>query len=169
MRRWGNAMSDSRIRTGSPGSSTASEWGQRRSLEPLDLESRVCLLQISYQSLERGLLAQGFEIGIHPEEGPAGPAGADAALEPLHRLLRFSQYRMNAGDIVVDMVGVTHGARGGQRALSTEPREVGLTAPRVQHAVKADHEGLVRYLCQRRRHPLLGQLQVPAHEGWDDA
>jgi len=99
------------------------------------------LLKITDQSFEFGLLTQAFEMGIDPEEGPARETRFDAALQPRHRLVRFSQYGINAGDLIISVVRVAEGARRIESSADTLDRTVALVAPGVQHTLHADDQG----------------------------
>jgi len=104
---------------------------------------------------------------IHLEERPTGEAGLDGAFQPCHRLVRIPDYCVNARDLIVAVVRVAEGTRAIQRVTNTLQCQVGLIAPGVQHALKADDKGLVRMLFQSRRQPLFGELQVPAEQRRD--
>jgi hypothetical protein len=47
---------------------------------------------------------------VDPEKRPAGETGVDAAFQPRHRFVRFSEYSVHAGDLVIDMMRVAEGA-----------------------------------------------------------
>ena len=85
-------------------------------------------------------------MGIDLEEGPAGETGVDAAFQPRHGLVRFPQYGINAGDLIVGVVRMAEGARGIQSPANTLERRAGLVAPGVQHALHADDQRLVAQL-----------------------
>ena len=127
------------------------------------------MLKVSDELFECRLLAQALEIGIQPEERPASEPRVDAAFQPRHRRVRFPKHRVDAGDIVVGVVGVAEGTRGIERATNTLQGEVRLTAPGVQHALKGDEPGLLWCLLQGRRQPLLGELQASAQQRRDYA
>ena len=77
------------------------------------------VFEVGDESLEFGLLAQIFEIGIDPEEWPARESGVYAALQPLHCFLGFAQNRVNARNLIVGVVGVAEGTCGIQSPLHT--------------------------------------------------
>ena len=88
--------------------------------------------------------------GSTRKKGQHAKPGVDAAFQPRHRLVRFAQYGINAGDLIVGVVRVAEGTRGIQRPTDTLECKVGLIAPGVQHALHADDQGLVRQLFQSR-------------------
>ena len=106
----------------------------------MDLESGVCLLEVSDESCECGLFAQVFEMRIDPEERPARKPGVDAPFEPRHRLVRVPEDRIDAGNVVVGVVRVAEGTRGIQRLTNTLECEVGSIATRVRYALKRVEE-----------------------------
>ena len=76
------------------------------------------------KSFEFGLLTQVFEMGIDLEERPARESGIDAAFQPRHRLVRFAQYGINAGDLIIGVVSMAEGARRIERPADTLDRSV---------------------------------------------
>ena len=104
------------------------------------------MLKITDQSFEFGLLTQAFEMRIDLEERPAGETGVDAAFQPRHRLVRFPQYGINAGDLIISVVRMAEGVRRIESPADTLDRRAGLVAPGVQHALQADDQGLVAQL-----------------------
>ena len=62
---------------------------RRPSLYFLDPQGSVSVLKVSDEPFEFGFLAQGFEVWVDFEEGPARETGVDAAFQPRHRLVRF--------------------------------------------------------------------------------
>lgn len=129
----------------------------------------MCLLKVTDESSECGLLTQAFEMWINPEEGPAGEAGVDGAFQPRHRLVRFPEYRMDAGDVVVSMVRVAEGTRGIERAMNTLQGQIGLTVPGVQHALLAEDQGLVGKVFRCSRQALFGEFEVAAQQRGESA
>ena len=116
--------------------------------------------RVGDQPLESGLRTQVFQMRIDLEERPAGIAGIDAALQPRHRLFRFAQYGVNAGDMMVGMVRMAEGEWKIERLPNTFERGAGLVAAGVQHALQADEQGLVGVSFQSHRQPMLGHIQV---------
>src|SRR6266550_6987716 len=112
-------------------------------LYPLDLEGGVLALEIGNESLKTGIRAQAFEMWIHLEERPAGIARVDATLQPSHRLFRFAQDGVNAGDLIIGVVRVADGNREIESLLHTLQRRVGFMAPGMQHALKTDEQGFI--------------------------
>jgi hypothetical protein len=85
-------------------------------------------------------------MGIDLEEGPARETRFDAALQPCHRLVRFPQYGINAGDLIISVVSMPEGARRIESPADTLDRRVALDAPDVQHTLHAHDQGLVAQL-----------------------
>ena len=104
-------------------------------------------------------------MGIDPEERPARKPGVGAAFEPRHRLVRFPEYRINAGDVVVGVVRVAEGTRGIQRLTNTlRVRGRFDGAGRAACLEWLTIKGSSGSLFQSRRQPLLGELQVSAQQ-----
>ena len=57
---------------------------------------------------------------------------------------------------------VAEGTRRVERSAHTLERGAGLIPPRVQHALKADEQGLIGEMFETRRQPLFGEIQVSA-------
>lgn len=89
------------------------------------------VFEVSDESFEFRLLAQALEMRIDSEERPAGESGIDAALEPLHCLVRFAQGGMHARDLIVGVVSVAEGASGIQRLSHALKSKLALTPSSV--------------------------------------
>ena len=86
------------------------------------------MFEIICQPHEFGFLSQVFEMWIDPKERPTGETGVDAAFQPCHRLVRFSENCIHRRDLVIGMVRVAEGTRQVDRAPNTLERRAGLIA-----------------------------------------
>ena len=77
------------------------------------------MFKVSDESFEFWFLVQVFEMWIDPKERPAGESSVYAPLEPLHCLVRFAQYGVNACDLMVGVVSMTKEMWGIQRLANT--------------------------------------------------
>lgn len=97
-------------------------------------------LQGTDEHLECWESTQVLETGVAEEEGPAGESGADAALEPLEGDDRLLEQGESAGDLVVDVVGVTKGLRACAGLGDGPEGALGLASQSEEDALKTGDE-----------------------------
>ena len=75
--------------------------------------------------------------------------------------MRFTQYGINTGDLIVGVVGMAEGTRGIQCSANTLERRAGLVAASVQHALKADDQGFFGQSFQSLCQPVPARSRFP--------
>ena len=87
------------------------------------------------------------------------------ALQPLHCLMGFAQYGVNARDLIVGVMSMAEGTRGnpapGARTVSASS---GWLRRACSMPCRLMIKGLVRKLLQGFHQPVFGQIQVSGHQ-----
>ena len=70
---------------------------------------RILGLQRTHQQFKARIAAQVLQAEVAAEEGPAGKAGIHAAFQPLEGQVAAANQGMDAGNLVMSVVGVAEG------------------------------------------------------------
>src|SRR5277367_4224482 len=103
---------------------------------------KVPCLQGAHQNFKFMQFSQILQAGVFHEKRPAGESRADTAFQPVQRLRRSPQNRVDRGDLIIRVVGVSKRFWARACQAYTFHRLLLLSGQSVEEAPQTDRERL---------------------------